>query len=401
MELLKRHHEKLVTGIALLLLPLMLFNAPGTHDVWMWMGWLAPIEPHGVVEGYRISNSWYPPLFFVLAGSLSPFEHLLGMDGFYVFKLSLLAGSLATCWIAWRWTRNSTTTLMIYLVLVFCCIYMVYVDGWVIPFVLGALYCLVHHDYRRFSVLYALACFIKWQPLILAPALAVYVLRTGLDQKLDRRGWMQLLWQTIAPGALITLAILTVFGFREVMNNLTVALNEGFFSALALNASWIITHVLHTLSPETYGALQHNRNDFIIGDPGWPATTLKVSLLLVFVITLGVFLRRKANAENLLLSLVTVYFAYYILNTGVHENHLFIAAVLALVLAGLHERYLSLALVLNLINIINLLLFYPFYEDVLKRGSLVFHTDIGLVMAVFNTLFFFYFWIRVLRNNAS
>ena len=74
--------EAIFLGLALLLLALFLFNAPGTHDVWMWMGWLAPIEQHGVVEGYRVSDSWYPPLFFVMAGVLGALEAMSGMDSF-------------------------------------------------------------------------------------------------------------------------------------------------------------------------------------------------------------------------------------------------------------------------------------------------------------------------------
>lgn len=402
MEFLKNHHERLVLGIALLLFPLFLFNAPGTHDVLMWFGWSQSIVQHGLLEGYAQSNSFYPPLFFVAMTILMGAAYLTGISGLYIFKISLLACILITCWQVWRWTQNRIVVLMLYFSLVFSCIYMVYMDAWIAPLLAGALYALVKRHYITFSVLYSLACLLKWQPAILAPVIGVYMLGIGMENRFDRKAWCQLLLHCLGPAAVITTAILGLFGFGVVFHKLSEALNEGIFSAQAMNLGWVITYGLHVVSPDIYGPLQHSGNDMINGMPKIPSIFLKIMFASVYIVTLVFFYQRKKSEENFLCCLLTVYFAYYILNTGVHENHLFIGAVLSLILAGHHEKYLPAAIVLNLMNMINMLMFYHFYSDnFFKLGQMTMGLDITLVVSAFNTLFFFYFWARMLTARTG
>lgn len=399
MEIIKKYHEQLVLGVALLLFPLFLFNAPGTHDVWMWIGWATPMTELGLIDGYSQSNSFYPPLFFAGMRLLMFAEQVTGIPGFYLFKSSLLICSIATCWLVWRWTQNQIIVLMLYFSLVFSSVYMVYVDAWIAPFLTGALFVLSKKRYRTFSILYCITCLIKWQPIILSPVIGLYILGVGIENHFDRQAWRQLLLRCVGPGLLLAGAVLSIFGFDVIFQKLAAALNEGILSAQALNLGWVMTYSLHIFSPDLYGPLQNNENDMINGLPLLAAIPLKILFIAVLLTTLFYFFKNKKSEQNFLLFLLTVYLSYYALNTGVHENHLFIATLLSLTLAGLNEKYLPTAIIINLMNMINMLMFYPFYEDYTKAGLMVFNLNISLVFSVFNTLFFFYFWMLALKKT--
>jgi hypothetical protein len=133
-----------------------------------------------------------------------------------------------------------------------------------------------------------------------------------------------------------------------------------------------------------------------------PRITLLPRLLfwITYLLTLALFFRSEKTFSNLLIFAGLGYLCYYTFNTGVHENHLFLVAILGrcVVLAGgslagecgdpvVNEKYQSV--------------------PVLRRGwaptlpRLFAGIDIALPLAVLNVLFFIYLYGAVVAKSLQ
>jgi hypothetical protein len=156
---------------------------------------------------------------------------------------------------------------------------------------------------------------------------------------------------------------------------------------------------LHVWNPDQFGALQNGSADYILSH------SLRIVLLprLVFWITyllaLSVFFRCQKTFTNLLTFSVLGYLCYYTFNTGVHENHLFLVAILAVVLYWRDESWRVNAVILSLMANINLLVFYG--SDGLHFHRVFAGIDIALPLAILNVLFFIYLYGAVLAEHLQ
>ena len=165
-----------------------------------------------------------------------------------------------------------------------------------------------------------------------------------------------------------------------------------YLSGNALNLNWIITHFLHVFNPDRYGALIDGQAELI--KTASPSLTSVSSLLfgLVFLVTLIKFFRSEKTFENLVRFSLLGYWAYFMFNPGVHENHLFIVLLLAVILYWLNKEHMILMICIILMANFNLYLFYgsnglgPGFSRVI--GGI----DLALVGAIFNLLFFCLVW---------
>ncbi len=71
-------------------------------------------------------------------------------------------------------------------------------------------------------------------------------------------------------------------------------------------------------------------------------------------------MRSKRQVNDLLRCSVQMYVVYFLFRHGVHENHLYIPALLALVLAARQHAYLRDAVMLNLLHNFNIIYYYGF-----------------------------------------
>jgi hypothetical protein len=313
--------------------------APGTTDVPIFLRWAAAaaVSVRGSYAAFY--QFGYPPLHFVLLRGAPLLATALRTDLFTGFKVSLLLGLLLTGGLFWLWTRNSYLSLALFLALLPSSMLYGYTDIYFAPLLVGAVWALNKGRLTLFSVLYGLACLVKLQPLILAPFLAVYLLSS--QPAAPSRGLnaaRRLGLRVVLPGALLCAATLVIFG-KLALEALAVGLSNPFLSGQALNLNWIATFGIRVLEPGWFGGLSEGVI-VPIDAPGsglllWP----KLGFGLLYGLAWLAFVRSPKSFDDLIRFGLAGYLTYFMLNAGVHENHLFLAVLLAAILAWRQPQY--------------------------------------------------------------
>jgi hypothetical protein len=114
-----------------------------------------------------------------------------------------------------------------------------------------------------------------------------------------------------------------------------------------------------------------------------------ISLLLAFAFT-------GRNLVDLIKFATVGYFSYFIFNIGVHENHLIVAAVLAVYWIFLEPRRTLEGAILAIMANVNLLVFYGISGNQPNFSRVVFGWDATIYLAAFNVIFFFVLWAPIM-----
>ena len=390
-----------LVGFALLIngLALSLVFSPGTSDVEIWNNWMREISNSGVIGGYTHSDTDYPPLAFILLGAVSKFAAAFGVPQFLVLKFSLLLFLIATAASFYWFTRNLVLTAALEFALTLNSMGLAYLDIYFAPFLIAGLFLLQRGNLNLGFALFAISCAIKWQPLIVAPFVCLYVFSRAGERSNEKRDRFKARIVPFALVAAIALPIVFVFGWK-IFDSLRRAMTYHIFlSAYGLNFSWIHTWILHLVQPEKYGALQNGgigifqtRDLWVI----WPEKSLfYISYAVIFL----AFARQTKTFERLIVYSMLGYLAYFVFNTSVHENHLFLVCVLAWMLAFLQPDQLVRSINFSLAANANLFLFYGVFGDrSLPRVLAGF--DITILFAVANLCLFGGFLIQTVRADG-
>lgn len=390
-------------GAALLLLvtltaPLFL-KAPGTVDLPIWLEWMQALRDHGLIAGYRAPAPEYPPLAFVMLFAVERAGTALGLAPFDALKLSLLGLLWLTSALVLAWTRRPHLAALAQAALLLNAVGLGYLDLYGAPFLLAALWALSAGRPRLFASLLSLSILVKWQPLLAAPFLLPCALAAFPPQVRPARRLLALAISGLAPLALL----MALFGL-EPLRAFERTLHHPQLSGNALNFNWLYTWALHLLAPGTFGGLPHGRV-FIIETRDFLLLALpRLLFATAYAATLARSLR-DARARRLAgaLPLATVgYAAYFVFNPGVHENHLFVGALLALASAWLAPRaWPQLAAWVVFANV-NLLLFYGLGGTGTGFGHVPGGVDLSLPLAAFGVgLFALHHWRFVWRRTPS
>ena len=375
----------------LLLLTLVFLNSPGTGDVDIWGLWAERAETLGPVRGFAANEADYPPLASGVLLLAVRGGRALGLDPLLGIKLFILIFHVACTLVVLRWTRSLAVAAAFHATVFLSAVAHGFLDIFAaLPFLLS-LWALRERRLTPFAVLFALAALLKWQPLIIAPFIAIHVIaitrRPGgaIDVAV-------LLRRVIAPALAILAVILLFFGAAPTFRALAKGLNHEALSANALNLNWIVTHLLLVLDPR-YGGLEEGRANWIRMPPPSLMVAARVVFLLAYAATLWAYLRRDKAFERLLKFGLLGFLCYFMLNAGVHENHLFLASVLAVLLVWLKPDEFWPALVIVLMSNINLLLFYGLNGSELGFKRVIEgRFDMALPIAIVNVIFFGWYW---------
>jgi hypothetical protein len=367
------------------LLSCSLLNAPGTIDMHTWARWTQDYLDYGPLAGYAHNKTDYPPLmifiFYVFAKGFS----LCSVGSFMAIKTAILFFALLATFLVYCWTKNYALTALFHLSFIINSVCLGYADVILGSFLIFALMQLHKGNLLVFALAYSLAIFIKWQALIIAPFLALYVF--FLDG--SRRGLLQNLRATSLPFLVISGVVISAYGVTPVYDAFAWAFHHLWLSGYALNMHWLITFLYQAFSPELFGGLNHGEISFIATQQlPLPFLLAKLVFAAGFCSVLFVFARVKSGFENLLVFALAGYLLYFTFNTGVHENHLFLALILGVMLSAVNASYLSLTLYIALAFNINMLFFYgidgQFHFPRVIQGIL----DPTLLFALLNTVLF-------------
>ncbi len=385
--------QKVFLALLLVLLTFSLLSSPGTSDMGIWERWAYNARIHGIIDGFRANQADYPPLSTVVLLVATRTCARLGLAPFVAIKLAIILTLFVASAIFGLWTRSAWLAAVFHLSLVLNSAALGYLDILVAPALLLSLWALKGRRVALFSVFFSIACLFKFQPVIIAPFLLLHILVSRQAGDGRRASLVGTLASVAIPAAAILGLTLFTFGFAPVWEAFKASLSHQFLSGNALNLAWVLTHHLHVTDPRTYGPLVDGEATYIVTDSVRAALIPKLLFVSTYLVTLVAFWRREKTFANLLLYSLVGFLAYYTFNTGVHENHLFIAGILAVVLFWVAREHLLTAATVVLMSNLNLYLFYGASGAALGFSRVVPRAgDMALWLAVFNVGFFLYLW---------
>ncbi len=381
----------LVLGVILVVF--LFIPTPGTGNMDTWVRWTKDAMDQGLIANYRINHDTYPPLTSVLLFSAGKMSQWLNIWIYTSIKL-FIAGFLLVTFLVTLWvTKGALLALILLAALLINSVALGHLDVFFAPALVLALWALKKGKLTLFTVTFCLSFLTKWQPLIIGPFFALYILKIRRLGDWNLIDFKQIAKKVVLPFLAIAALAFMVFGIEPILTAFVFASDHHYLSGNALNLNWIITHFLHVFKPDAYGPLVNGQAVLIKDAPESIKLVPKLLFILVYVVTVVVFFLSEKTFRNLLLFSLLGYWAYFTLNTGVHENHLFIGIILAVLLFWIDKNHLSTMLLILLIGNVNLILFNGL-DGIENQSSRVFSgIDMALVFAIFNVLAFSLFWV--------
>jgi hypothetical protein len=370
------------------LIAISFFFSPGTGDVSIWETWMRAISTYGLIGSFAHTGTDYPPLALVILAGVVRGAEAFGTTQFLILKCSLLLFLFATSACFYWFTRSLLLTASLELSLILNSVALGYLDIFFAPFLIAGFFLLQRQRLSIGFLFFAISCAIKWQPLIIAPFVCLYIL-SAADRRVSGTARIK---SQIAPFAISALLLLipmfVVFGAPAMLDSFKRALTyHKFLSGYALNLGWIQTWALHLLNPERYGGLLPDGaiDAAIVRDPFvvWPN---KVLFYLSYSAILFAFVRQTKTFERLIIYSALGYMAYFSFNTGVHENHLFLVSCLAWMLVFFERGQLVRCINLTIAANANLFLFFGAFGE--RVSPVIAGVDITLLFAVANLCLF-------------
>lgn len=376
--------------VLLSLITLSCFYSPGTGDVKFWLKWMKIFDAQGPFMGFATTQWDYPPFSSIVLFGAARTAHLFSTDYFMALKLSLAVFLVLTSLIFWLWTKDPFITAILHFSLLLNSLLLVYIDIFFAPCLVLSLWVLKDRKLILFTVFYSIACLIKWQPIIIAPFILLYILQI---KKISE--WKEINVRELSLNVLLPLTIIVVITFllfnMSFIKSFASALSEVHLSGNALNFGWIMTYFLHVFYPSIFGPLIGGRSDYIITGSLKIVSIPKILFISFYAMTFISYFKQEKTFENLIRYSLIGYMAYFIFNTGVHENHLFIPAVLAAILLYLNRDNMMMSLYIIIMSCVNLLIFYGIDGKGLGFSRVV-GIDITLLLSILNVLFFLIIW---------
>lgn len=385
-----------------ILFVLVLLRSPGTTDTSnFFMVWTDRALKNGLIDSYRMFTDDYPPFSWVILFVAAKIGALCSIDIFLSFKLSLAVALLCTSLCFWGWTFDAALTGLMALSLYFNGVALGYIDTYWAPTFILSLWALQRKRIALFSALFAVSSLIKWQPLIIAPFLVLHAVSSPTGEPHSAGVLMRRWFHLVAPAVGMVLATIIVFGYRPIAASLDHALNQELLSGDALNFNWLVTWFLEVVHPEKYGAIPDGTVKAIIIDPsvGW-ATAIKLIFIFFYLGALWRLFRWRASFVAAIECSLVGYLSYFIFNIGVHENHLFLATILAVVAAALaRDKRLRAVLIVGASNL-NLIAFYGFTGSPLAFTPVV-GVDVSIIFSAVNVALFLFVWSDLVFRDPS
>lgn len=375
--------SRLVPGLVGIIFLLGLLNSEGSGDKFFYFEWAHNFLELGPKLGYEISGD-YPPLtmlFMALGFSLfldsleseiAVLQLLIGL--FFVLTAVVLAIRFRDVRVVFFWSLLASLGAF----------GMLGIDVWFAPFLVAALWSLERRKVALFVMFFLLAVFIKWQALIIAPFLAVYILRS-VNLK-SRPAYLHLASNVALPAAILVIAIGTAFGFAAVLRALAGNLGSWVLSGNATNFNWIVTWAAREFFPALYGPTDDGLVRYIVLENWWMGSSRFIFFGIV-IFLLVVLMKGENSFEKVLLVCSYGGAAYFVFNPGVHVNHLFLAALLALYLAFTNSKFFSWAISLSVLHLSNIALLYGF-DASYNMERVVFGFDLSVALAVITVVYF-------------
>lgn len=379
----------LIKILAILIVFILVYaslDSPGTGDYLYWIKWLNLIRENGVSLAFAKMNDNYPPLILLIINFFE-FISMGRLSDFQIIKLSIVIMFLISLAMLYLWHSSVLETILFAFALCLNSLYLGYVDIYIVPFIIGAFWCLSESKNVYAVCLFIISFMIKWQPLIIMPFIMIYLL------DIDSRNVKLFDHFKASKFALVSILVLLpicfYFGFNEIRSSFMAATRHDFLSANALNVNWIATWIVRLCSPEVFGGLDGGHVRYI-QTSNFHLRIGRVIFFAVYLYTLLKFFKSSKTIRNLYIHAIIGYISYFILNVGVHENHLFLAVVLSFLLVHEDVAWVRVATFVAITQIVNLYLFYGISGRGMGNRLIFNYLDATVVFSFCNLIGFIY-----------
>ena len=400
---MKMSSEKILLIIILFFSSVLLYNSPGCGDVQHWLNWVRAVNEYGIIKGYAVDLDVYPPLGSLFVNISSWISTSIGLSVFEGIKLSMYFYLFLTLIIIYLVTKNYYLTIISYFLLVINSIGLVYLDIYFTPFLILSLYFLKKKNILLTTIFFSIASMIKMQVIILMPFFVLQIFNINSMGGLKHIDYKKIILNCILPYSLIFLTILYIYGTHFLLA-FKGAYNENLLSGDAANAGWIVTYFLHYLFPAKFGALEANRHmiRYITGDNVFLHLFKYIFIASYAFLFLKYFKLKEKTFEKFLLYATAAFLSYFMLNKGVHENHLHVAVILLILLYAEDKKYLTDMLIWGIIFNINLVIFFGFRGHNVISHRVIGHLDITLLFSILSVVIYAAFIFKyILKRNEQ
>jgi hypothetical protein len=368
----------------------LLLRSRGTSDVAIWEGWVARTRELGLTTTYaRIRTPWPPGAISVLR----LFDALGSGDAFFTVKVAITTFLAGTAFVVAMWMREVAGATIAITAIAINSVGLGYLDVlFALPLLLS-LWALQRDRLAAFSALFATACLIKPQPVTIAPFIVIF-LAYRITTRTSRIDGRKLAAATL-PALAVASAFGAAFGPYPIGRACWRAISSPYVSGNALNLNWILGAVDH-------GVIATGRELdplYISQVHVWIPIVARLTFAVATIVILYAFWRGSRTFEQLIGASIAGALAYFAFNTGVHENHLFLACILSVVGLWFLPRYRIEMIIVIMITQVNLVAFYGL-TGTLGSSRVFAQVDVTIPLALVVWLACLFVITRMLRFVA-
>jgi hypothetical protein len=379
------------------ILSIMMIRSPGTPDVSLYfLNWTEVVYQNGLIAGYSMIinglHADYPPLSYALLYCARALGDAIGISALLSFKVSLLTFQLISAFLVLILSGSYWIAAAFNASLILSGVGLGYMDVYVAPSLIAAFWAFRWRRNVSGLAFFLIACLTKWQPLIVAPFVAIYLL--GISNIRSIRDAVRTsLFRRLSALVGFTIALLGALFGLDPARSLWAGMNHPHISGYALNLPWIVGSISQLL----FSPLVESNSELTYLMPRYRyLLPFKFVFAVTFVTIVFRAIRRIDSVENCLLFSIIGSVTYFLLNSGVHENHLFAAVLLAyllMIFTRSRENWALATLLAAMFNT-NLFVFYGVNGTALQNR--VVGVDISLILAILCvfacTCIFLYGW---------
>jgi hypothetical protein len=272
-----------------------------------------------------------------------------------------------------------------------------YIDVYMYPFIILCFVFLHKENYLYSGFLFACGFLMKWMPILMLPLILLYLLRRGVKS-------LGLFLLGVSIPVLTTGLLSWGYDFvSDYLRGASAISNDPYFAA-SPTLPWLYTMIF----PQQINGLPDSLLIYLDASTKTPAimmqyTAFKFAFLGYYAWVLYTFHRiaaTKRTLRPLLVAATYAYLGYFFIASGVHENHLMIGVLCALLLSVMSVRHERLYRSVDGMSAISMLLFYgvsgtPFFP--VEKASIAY----PLFVTVFLTAWFIALVMQFKKQLAS
>ena len=401
----------LILNLILIFFTIFFFNSYGTANVDTFLKWLNYAVRDGFINNYNSRhNDNYGPLATIFPYLLYKLD--LNYPNIILIKFIQIIFFYASTMIFFFFTKNLLNSLIFVIIFSVTALGHQDLDIIYLPFLILSLIFLEKKKIFLFTVFYILSCLVKWQPIIIAPLIFLYISNFYINFKNIGLTFKYLSYKNIIVASVSSvLMIALTFLFLDpisIYKSLVQSINHAQLAGNSLNFNWLCTWILKIIKQDLYGDFDGQVYFIYIR----PYHFLTVIGSIIFFITFCLFLlrfslKKEKNFNDFLFYSFFIFYTYFMFNKGAHQNHLFMGCFFAYLLYLKDKKFLPLLLVAISFNM-NLLLMYGYDGEgtffnfltnyrIINFSFLKYPFDLTVLFAFINLIFYCFFFKKYFK----